>query len=469
MTNKWNDKELSALLAASQPPLKPSLTDKALAEMTEAVRTRRTSSALTEKKKILAAAAVLALVAGLMFWLLPRRGLDSALANMARAMAQVQSAHCIGVSLDYDTGKYLPIECWVKGPTKMRLLTKGKEDEIHNGQTKTVINLQSTPTIVHISSEYGPDPAMGVGATYLNLFLGDIAKERTEGSGGQISSEKVTLPDGRPGFVVKSIKGEWRDIYTIAADTDLLVSWERYLKEKLTDRIERVEYNTRIPDSLFAAEIPKGAIIVNWPASPSSKPPKLPRTATTQFGTTEDIDMFQGSGRGSSFSSIFHTKLHFESTTDTPLSIVYRPTKNAYRVQGEVRVQGLGLDRIVKNSEFTAPEPPDVTYEKWKEQEAERARESARLNPSPEVLAWRKAKGRELAASGAKGFGMTCAFSTGGYYFETLEPHRIEVWYSPSRKAFYVMGKAHVSGHGLDQIVEDDWIKAPSPPSELPE
>lgn len=474
MVTENQDKQLVSLLRSARAVPHASAREKAVSAMAAAADLRNSAGALGQTcwqrlklKRVLIAAAVGIVLVAPALWLTSHRGPSAALANMARAMAKVQSAHFTGVSLDSETGNYVPIECWVKGPTKLRLRTDGLEDEIHDGESRVVINFSTTPTIVRISSESMPDPAMAVGLSYLNLFRGEIALERMDMDNAQITSEEVTLPDGRAATVVEAVAGEERNVFTIAADTDLLISWESYHNGILRHKVRQIEYNIEIPDSVFAAKIPQGAIVVDRRVPASSAPEQPGRVPPAQAASAEEPILI-GVTSGSC-GSAFHTRLHFKVISG-PATIVYLPNKNAYRVQGEVRVWGLGVDRVVKNTDFIAPAPPDMTVEQWREQQAEFARELARLMPPPEVQAQREAKRKELVTAGAKGLGTTGGmYSISGLSFEVLNNQMISVWYLPSRGEFYVMGKALVHRGDFSRIVEDGWVKVPGPPPELPE
>jgi hypothetical protein len=128
---------------------------------------------------------------------------------------------------------------------------------------------------------------------------------------------------------------------------------------------------------------------------------------------------------------------------------------------------------VVEDAEYVAPSPPDVTVAQWRAEEARQNAEMERHMPTPEMRAKWDAKARELKAMGAKHLcqcgGDCCPAGNlyGGRTFEALD-HDVDLWYSPERGEYYVMGKARVHGWGTDQVVEDDWIKVPGPAPKLP-
>jgi outer membrane lipoprotein-sorting protein len=493
MTNERDDRELEALLVAAQPPLKPSLTDKALAAMTEAAQTHkgkpirlRTFGPMSvAKRKLLAAGAVAALIVGLMLWMLPRRGLDSALADMARAMANVKSAHFMGVSLDRGAGGYVSVEGWVKGPQRMRTNLEGLSEEVHNGKTWTEINLRYRPVLVRINTETKSSPIPGVpGSTYLDLFNGSTQMGMLTSPDSRLISKSVTLPDGRAATVVEQTDGEERLVITIDPQTDLLISWEAYHSGKLRDKIERIEYNIKIPDSIFVAKYPKGAMLID-----ATKPSRTLKEQRAQFVEWEKavkrlpgavmIGNFVPCGKGNC-DTPFHRNLMFEVLNHEGMIVVYLPDRNVYRLFGKVMVHEDGnmVDPgpIVENGEYIPPSPPIINVEQWiAERKAEEARIRAELErgrPTPEMLAKWKATGKKLATMGAKewcqGYSLTVD-NIRGCTFESANGYEIDVWYSPSRGEYYIMGKARIYGRGFDQTVEDGWIKVPGPAPRLSE
>ncbi len=468
MNNEEFDSRFTRALEQSLPPFSPNVKARAL-EAVARCRPVRARLHLRRRLVLTTVIVVAGVLAGLALWQSPGRRGDAALAAMVRAMTNVKSAHFIGEQLDLSTENYVPVECWVKGPTKLRFRTGEIEDEIHDGQKKVVINLRTDPPIVRISSEDMPDPGMavglrGAGLSYLNLFRGEIALERMDMHDAQITSKEVTLPDGRAALVVEAVIREHCNIFTIAADTDLIISWERYDDGRLRHRIHQVEYDIEIPDSVFVAEIPEGAIVVDRRLAASTTPEQSGKVSQVTLDEPVPICTLDGGYCGSPF----HTRLNFKIISG-PTTITYLPRENVYRVQGEARVRGLGVDKVVKNADFLAPEPPDVTVEQWHEQETRRRREAARMPPS-EVKAWREAMGKELTAAGAKGLGSTGGmYSTGGISFEVLNNQMVEIWYLPSRNEFYVMGKVMVHRGNFSRIVEDGWVKVPGPAPKLPE
>jgi hypothetical protein len=312
------------------------------------------------------------------------------------------------------------------------------------------------------------------------MFRGATVIHREIEAGGArlVRSEPVTLPDGRAAMVLELSEKSGRALLTVDAETDLLVSWETYSDGKLRAKIERIEYNVEIPDSVFQPAIPEGAIVVDATDRQASAEQRARYAewlaAAKRLSGAYTLNQIPPGGHVN-LGTPFHHHLMFETLDTGGLILLYLPDRNVYRVFGRAMVHEDGDDRnagpVVENAEYVPPTPAEVTVEQVKAKEARELAESQRRMPTPEMRAKWDAKGKELAAAGAK------QLCTGGSFyprnnlaFDPLNERYISVWYSPARSEYYVMGKARVHGRfgfEFDQTVEDGWIKVPGPPPEL--
>ncbi len=403
-------------------------------------------------------AAVL-VVAGL--WWLPRRG-GFALADVARAMAHVRSAHFVGWDPSQGTGGRDRREGWVE-PTRVRSIEGNVLDEFCDETRMVEIRSEGGRVQVTIS----PLPAelaelLNQEGGYLRAFLWPQAAQDALGQRGEAAAswERQRLPDGRPVIVVDLSASDTLTRMTVDEATDLILRIEGYRDGKLTGEIGPIEYNVDIPDEVFRYSIPEGATVVDNTTEASSL------LAQGNSPPGEEMTLRVPAGhRGDSCGSPFHTRLRFEVIGDDETGVSYVPQRNSYRIVGKVRITGDGLDVTVENREYVMPFPPDVTLKEHEAEEARRRAEELRHMPPPEVKRWREAERKELAAAGAQSLGICDGWlGVGGYRFEMLNDRMIEVWYLRSKNEFFVMGKVHLTGHGTDQVVEDGWVKVSGPP-----
>ncbi|UCC68785.1 MAG: hypothetical protein JSV79_02300, partial [Armatimonadota bacterium] len=130
MTSERHDKELADLLKAARALPGAGARHKAVSAMATAAGSRRWSS-ISWRRPVLAAAFVVVLVASGL-WLLPKRH-TVALADVARAMASVQSAHFV-----VWTGQQPVGEVWVKGPEKCLIRAEGGLDVAADDGQRTI-------------------------------------------------------------------------------------------------------------------------------------------------------------------------------------------------------------------------------------------------------------------------------------------------------------------------------------------
>jgi hypothetical protein len=393
-------------------------------------------------------------------WWLPRRG-SFALADVARATAHVRSAHYVGWELDPSGGREAK-EGWIE-PRRARMTEGGAIDEYYD--ESRFVEIRTEDGHVQVTIDPLPDDLaklLGEGGGYVHRLLWpQAAQEALDRRGETLAGwERQRLPDGRRVVVADLTAGDRTTRMTVDERTDLIMWAQSYQGGKLVGEIGPIEYNVDIPEEVFHVSIPEGAAVVDNNAEPNS----LLAKGNTPPGEVMLLHAPAG-GRFGSCGSPFHTHLRFEVVGNEAAGVSYVPERNSYRVVGKVRITGDGLDVTVESREYVMPFPPDVTLEQYKAEEARRQAEAERRMPPPEVQRWREARREELAAAGAQSLGMCDGMlAVGGYRFDMLNDRTIEVWYERSTNAFYVMGKAHLTGHGTDQVVEDGWVKVSGPP-----
>jgi hypothetical protein len=477
MLTEEQERHLRRTLKAAQSVPGPELEARAMAAMAQ-VR-RRTG--IRASRWLAAAAFVVVLVAS-GFWLLPRRH-TVALAAVARAMANVQSVHFVGSTQDPVTGEQCSVEGWVKG-RKFRMLTGGREDVVDDGNRLVTFSTTDDILIATIrpSEEY---IALDEGTTYLDLFRGGLFNQALERGMEVTKWEAAELPDGRQAekAILVSRSGSARGVLIIDANTDLLLGLEEYDSAgKLTDRLERVEYDVEIPDSVFQIDIPGDALVVDRTAPPSQASAAHWEQVEAAIKKLEAKGAYLiwrfSPGRGpteASTVSDFHPNLRFRVVDNDGTALLYTG-RNTYVVFGRMLAEDVRgqFRRVVTNEDFAAPGPPVVTIEERKEQKrAARARADAREKRYREQHPEREAKAREFRAAGGRPVGKIsngrCSGYHRGLWFEHADTDMIEIYYLPSSNSYYVMGKARVYGHGFDEVVEDGWIRVPGPAPKLPE
>ncbi|HUT75890.1 MAG TPA: hypothetical protein VM221_13775 [Armatimonadota bacterium] len=456
------------------------------------VQQSRRQGVMTMRRTVMAVV-FLGVLAGVALWQLPGRRGDTALAAVARAMANVTSAHFVGSTLDRGTGQRRSVEGWVKG-RKFRMVTEGTEDVVDDGNRLVTLSISDNLVMATISPP-GEYVGLSEGMTYLDLFRGVLLEPGMEA----VRWEAIRLPDGRQAkkaiLISPGSPGLAKGVLIVDVDTDLLLGLEEYDSAgSLVDKLERIEYNVAIPDSTFQVSIPENAVVTDETAPPS------PASVEGWKEVEAAIKKLEAEGAyliwkcpprkgpaGLSDIGDFHPNLRFQLLDNKGTAMLYTP-QNTYIIFGRVLVEDVRgpFRRVLTNEEFAAPTPPIVSIEQWK---AQRAREEARIRaeskrhmPPPEVRAQWDAKGKELVAAGARllvrssghcwpvGNANRFGIANGGCDFEALNKgamRQIRIWYSPARKEYYIMGKARIHGPGFDQTVEDGWIKVPGPAPKL--
>ncbi len=468
---------------AVEEPMPAGLVERVMADAGAAAEARRASSPsgrprrrrVTQMRRAFTAVTVVAVLVVPVLWLVSHhRGMP--LTDMARAMENVQSVHFTGEELDSTTGEYVPIEGWAKAPDKLRMRTEGQEEVTDDGERQVTIALSGEKPTVTIERS-GKMPGVASGLTYLDLFEGPGAIQSVMESSGMrlVGSEPVTLPDGRAATVLHLFDGGTKALLTVDANTDLLISWEGYDEEgTLRGKIDRIEYNTDIPDSVFQAEIPEGALVIDMLSEPSGD-------AATEYAKwrkaayeleaagghilAEIAPGYQGTAGGA-----IHTDLFIRALDKNGMIVVYLPDRNVYRIFGRALVyegEPGHDDRIVENAEYIPPRPADRTLE---QAAAEREAEW-RAQCLLEVEEKHQAKAKELQAAGGK---LICTLIRGrcsseyhpALWLKSVDDSFITACYFPDRNAYYVVGKALLYGPGFEKTVEDGWVKVPWPPVE---
>jgi hypothetical protein len=402
---------------------------------------------------------VIAMLLPAAIWWLPRRG-GFALARVVRATAHVRSAHYVGWELG-GSGAREPKEAWIE-PKRVRM-TEGEVIDDYLDESRFV-EIRTEDGQTRVTIDPLPDDVaklLGESGGYLQWLLWrQAAQEALDRRGETLADwERQRLPDGRRVVVADFTAGDRITRLTVDERTDLIMWVQSYRAGGLIGEIGPIEYNVDIPEEIFHYSIPEGAIVVDNTTEAASL---LAKGITPP---DEELILTSPRTRRGSCGSPFHTRLRFWPVGEGVTGISYVPSRNSYRVVGKVRITGDGLDVTVENREYVLPFPPDVTVEEYQAEEARRNAEALRHMPPPEVERWREAERKELAAAGAQSLGMCDGWlAVGGYHFDMLNDRMIEVWYLRSTNAFYVMGKAHLTGHGTDQVVEDGWVKVSGPP-----
>jgi len=414
-------------------------------------------------------------LAGVALWQLAGRRGDAALAAVAQAMSKVKSVHFVGWDPSRGPGDRDRREGWIE-PRRARSVEGDVLDEFLD--ENRMVEIRSDGGLVQVTINPLPLDLANLlkekqgFLRALPFMWPQAAQDELERAGARVTrSERMRLHDGRSALVVDLTAGQRMRRLTVDEATNLVTRMEEYRRGALVGAIEHIEYNVDIPEKVFEISIPKGATVVDNVSSPPEEP-RREGEAPRRFKAAEEYPILHSprGGRGGSCGSPFHIHLRFEVLGDDEVTITYIPRTNAYCVVGKVLALGMGLNRVVENAEFVAPRPPDVTAEQYEAEQARQHREAMRRMPPPEVQRQWDAKAKELKAAGAKDLGTAGrTYGTSGYYFHALNDRIIHIWYLRSRNAFYVMGTARVRGPGIDQVVEDGWIKVPGPPLKLPE
>lgn len=274
-------REISRLEGESVPP---ALTERLMADAMAAAadaRSRLSSSSsngararkVSDMKKALAVAGLAAVLIVAGFWLFPRQ---SGLEGVVQAMSNVDTVHYTGWQIDQETGERRRLETWIKGD-KVRRTLAGKVDMVIADGKETWI--QYDHPVWHepratIRRADGPDSYRMARAFRSEEAIRVLMKEsggevRPAGTktldGVRVTVTEIIEPEGRPGW------GHPKMVVYANSDTDLIVKLEQYSREgKLLYVLDRFDYNTDFPDSVFSIKIPKGMPVEDHSRDPRS-------------------------------------------------------------------------------------------------------------------------------------------------------------------------------------------------------
>ncbi|UCC69173.1 MAG: hypothetical protein JSV79_04440 [Armatimonadota bacterium] len=482
MTSERHDKELADLLKAARALPRAGARQKAVSAMATAAGSRRWSSISWRRPVLAAAFVVLLLASGL--WLLPKRH-TVALADVARAMASVQSAHFV-----VWTGQQPVGELWVKGPEKCLIRAEGGLDAADDGQRTISLERRGGPQLLAVVQPARSMTGLGElseGMTYLDWLSGPGLTHSVLETGGakMISTEEVALPDGRRAvnvtLAVPTPSGPTPEkmVITVDPDTDLVIAWERFIAwERAGEghgglRVDRIDYDVEVPDSLFSLDIPTDAVVVDLLTPPSDGLTAKGQALAKEAEAMSADVIFDGGpdhSHGGSCGTSYHTNLRFQFLDRNATSIYYLPDRNTYCVAGRVLAltsDSSGFSQVVEDDEFVPPALPDSTPDQMI------AKAESAL--SPESIAERDAWEKQLRAAGAvalsKVDGGMATCGTGyhpGMFFRSADKSGFRLYYFPDRNVYYVMGKALVWAADFEEVVEDAEVPAPGEPERLP-
>jgi len=485
MATEWQDKDLADLLRSTRAIPRPGAKQKAIAAMAEAAsasRARSRASLPRRRALVVAASAVVLVATG--FCLLPRRQ-GIALADVARAMANVQSARFVIWSGDQRVA-----EVWVKGPDRCLIRdNEGELEAVDDGERSLSIERHGSTgplAVVRPPRKLSNLGELGEGMTYLDWLSGPgVTHNVLETSGAKmISTEEVALPDGRRAvnvtLAVPTCSGPTPEkmVITVDPDTDLVIAWERFIAWERPGeghgglRVDRIDYDVEIPDSLFSIDIPEDAVVVDLLTPPSDGLTARGLAIAKEAQAMGGHVIFDGGpdhSHGGSCGSHYHAKLYFQFLDRNATSIYYLPDRNTYYVAG--RVLALMSDesrfrQVVEDEEFIPPTRPDSTPDR------ETAKAESALTLSADSIAKRDAREKELLAAGAvkcskmDGCMGTCSTPYHrGMFFRSADKSGFRLYYFPDRNTYYVIGKALVWCAEWEQMVEDAEVEAPGPPA----
>jgi len=474
MATEWPEKELADLLRSARAVPKPRAKQKALAAMVEAARLGASRTRVTVSRRKLFAAAFAAVLIATGFCLAPKRH-TIALADVARAMGQVQSAHLVGWMLDPETGSHRRMEMWVKGPTKYRERLEGLSEAADDG-TRLVTLSGCGPVRVAEIRPPGGYPGLEEGMTYLDLFRRAGLQDYLTKAGGLrvTGSSWVKMPDGKNAVqLVLTAPDEPESLQVVVAvdpDTDLVVQWERYDGGELYQKAEWIEYDLEIPDSTFHSEMPEDAVVADFFTPQSSELVAQRERVVKEMRAAGVRFFFQAGTTGMvGGEATWHTKLHIRSLDNNGMALAYLPERNAYYVAGKALAwmdDGSGWWQVVEDEELAAPKPPDSTPDAHAAKEAD--------TTPPACTASRETEAKERKAAGWRCVAKICSGKCSsqyhkGLWFKVLSTDGIRVCYLPERNVYYVMGKALVWCAEWEKMVEDAEVAAPGPPDVTPE
>lgn len=357
------------------------------ADATEAA-SHRSGKSLTDEvnlfRKFMVAGAIALIVFGAVaLGILPGLRGNDALAQVARAMAKVESVHLTGFVIDDATGEHLDYEMWIKHPSKFLL----KQECIDNGVLEVADNGRRRVRLLTLQDDVSAEISMSGKPPRESMWFqkeGFLQMTRR----GMIESKESTLPDGRPAHVMEfaglsPVFG--RALLTVDDRTNLIFQYELYRKGKLAYKIERIDYNVEMPDSMFELEIPENASVRDLMKYHVEIPEELiekradveermkARGAVLILASVMKKPLKEQEGketnRRHTCGTLYHSGMLFEAMGDPQTCIWYDKTSNAYYVLGKAIVTDgkvPGYTKTVENAWFTAPYESDREITKWK-------------------------------------------------------------------------------------------------------
>ncbi len=454
-----------------EEPVPPALADRVVADAQASARVRQTApvpthsklrGVMTMKRAVLASVFVITLItAGVLLY--PRQKHNVALADVAQAMANVQSAHLVGWTLDRATGKQLQMEAWVKGTSKLRFLQEGSSDlEVaDNGEmTITLRNYNGVLTAWIEAPKHVPGFKNGM--PYLDMFIGGEGLtsmlETSAFMAESVASGRLSNGGAATIITLRHMEGG-KAVLVVDADSNLLTEWKIYDRNGSPVKgVDSIEYNIEIPDSTFTITIPKGTPVIDYltPESPEIVAAHKAEQEKLKAEGWEPLSNFPHGMCGTPY----HEGLNFQSLDNNGLALFYSRGRNVYHVVGRalvLMIPGDGSFQVVENAEVPAPGKP--AYRRLEDFLA------AKVNPRVEAAEKElRSAGGELVLKISDGGGSCGSLYHSKLRFQVLRNDGCVIVYFPERNTYAVFGKVRVFGMGLDQVVEDGEIKAPGPP-----
>jgi outer membrane lipoprotein-sorting protein len=374
------DKRLSRKIGQLEgEPVPPALRNKLMADAMTAAASARAKTSLPPtrqlgiqgvwkmRKAYLAAALAIVMVVGGL-WLLPSRHGGFALADMAQAMARVNTVHFTGYALD-ENGDRRNLEGWVKGSNKIRITVEGKEDIADDGSRLVTVESGELPKVTIRNS--GNLPGLARGMTYLDLFNRPGALgSAIEANGAEVVSDKKVSVNGKQ-YRVTELKGDSGSRMRICTDerTNLLTRSETYTRSgELVELIESVEYSIPVSGSVFQMTIPKDLPVLNMvtdhPSDTFGDRMEEFKRNTYDWNANCLLQSSGGDPNSHMFcGSQFHPDVRFEIYGHKFLAVYYLSDRNVYRIVGKGRAinrkEGWQSD-WVEDGDIRVPGEPQI-------------------------------------------------------------------------------------------------------------
>ena len=324
----------------------------------------RIKEAFTMRRTLFGFGVLVVLAAvGIGVW--PRQRGNTALAQVARAMENVKSAHIVMFRFDPDTRERHLADIWIKAPSKYRMRDRFGEEADDGKRSVRIATCNGVTTATIGPSKGRSDLEQSIPP--LSFFNGEEAVRRflADGVFGVVDERPTELPDGGKGkTIVLESRSGYKVLLTIDDATGRLARLERYQHDSLDDGIERVDYDMDLPDSMFEPQIPKNALVLDTltPASPNLKTKRRAIGRRLEALGADHTCTMDGSCK---FGSGYHSGIRF--ITEGKTDIYYLPQSNTYYVLGKALVTDSkrpGFKLVVEDGEFSASYKPDIPQ--WK-------------------------------------------------------------------------------------------------------